>query len=477
MPDSPKTTPWLRVAPEGTTPDDPEITGAIAQVESRSGGEVYLRLRADLEAESGGPGKVRVRRRDSTRSFTLYDMEWQLAQLMDGTRTIPQIAAAIAGQGIGATPVGVRSFARELKGYGFLEDDASRRQDHKLTANDPPLEEASGEVSQLLSTAMALRARGDLEQARNYLLAVLEIDPSNNSVKDLLMRVEADAPQAPRTTSASAPAPEESHVTRRPSQEIYRPEPTRRSLAPWMIGLALAATAGTVASAVALAPRLFEGHPKETTPPTPPPEAIRPPTDSVQLAPGSVVQVRTAIAGVVSELLVSAGDSVSPGTPVAVVMGKPGYAKVSQLKTKVERLKAQSQKDTVSLFQLDDAQHKLDTALHTVRTAKTLAQQAGAVGRIVAPVGTNVGAGDVLLELADLSEMTASLPLQRLPAAPDKSRCEVVTQGTASSHGCRIGEVTRDALGQQVVRLRVDNPRQELKSGQWVDVRLLASPP
>ncbi|MBI5510817.1 MAG: hypothetical protein HY903_18815, partial [Deltaproteobacteria bacterium] len=157
-------------------------------------------LRRDLVVEPGQRGTVSVRAPDALCAFQIYDIEWECARLMDGSRTTQQIVAEMAKKGTTVTPEMMRSVIRDLKAYKFLDTGGPM-----AAASPPPgpQPEAYGpEEKSMLETAALFRAKGDIEAAENYLQAVLEINPDNQVARTSLTELQ----RAPRPRSDGGPS-------------------------------------------------------------------------------------------------------------------------------------------------------------------------------------------------------------------------------------------------------------------------------
>ncbi len=177
----------LRVVPQQSSVE--YQLDALAATAAAPAPDVKPELRRDLNVSPGRGETVTVKAPESVTAFPLYKLEWGIAQLMNGKRTLAQIAAEAARVGLAATPDLVRAFARELAGYRFLI--ASERVGAALrSSGTAEVQPMSDEERQLLGTAMAMQGKGDIDAAVSYLLAVLEINPANHTVRALLREYE-----------------------------------------------------------------------------------------------------------------------------------------------------------------------------------------------------------------------------------------------------------------------------------------------
>lgn len=229
-----------------------DIDAAVARFDASaagSGGD-HPCLRSDLEVSVQGSGAWSIRKPESSIAFTLHDVEWKAAQLLDGKRSFDELVVELAEQGITAAPGAARAFLQELESYGFLVPlSVEPRQEHDLDA-------ASPEERRLIDTAVALRTRGETEAAVDYLVAALEINPSNHHARALVRAWQSAATSLPlrRADAAQEPPPEvapapetsmEGHLDERDSVlDEHRRTLARKKRRRAMVGIAVVVLVG-----------------------------------------------------------------------------------------------------------------------------------------------------------------------------------------------------------------------------------------
>ncbi len=425
-----KKPPLAVVSGEGGRPE----VDLDAVLTPRAGGdEERPRLRRDLDSRPGKAGTVVVKTPESQSSFTIYDLEWRIAQLMDGGRGLAQIASEASRLGVQATPELVRSFVRELRGYRFLAD-APGATEVKKPADDRSA--MTDEERQLLGMAMAMRSRGELDAAANYLLAVLEINPTNHQVRELLREVQQEA--------ASQPAPVEGSPGGRPAW------------LPWALigGLAFLVAAGVLT--FVFWPR--SAPPPVVTQPEPPPEPARKPGLSfrVQLAAANANPIAAPIAG---KLLrpIAEGDVVA-GAVVAEMLPAKKHARYEKSAREVDRMEAQARRDTVYRYFFEQKRKKHERLVAELAPVAVTAPTAGKLAPEPAPGPGVWTAGATLAAVIDAQRMGATLPTPP-PFVP--AVCEIALP--AGPRNCTF---------EAPARVVVDNADGAMVPAQVVDVTL-----
>lgn len=130
------------------------------------------------------PGVVEVRDWQRQRTFTLYDIEANIAQMLDGERTLEEVVSACARIGITATVQSLHNFARLLGSFGLLSDEPALRQ-------RPRGRRVWSEALRERYRDALLQSRtGKLDAAAETLKALLEEDPDSAEVASLLAQVQ-----------------------------------------------------------------------------------------------------------------------------------------------------------------------------------------------------------------------------------------------------------------------------------------------
>jgi hypothetical protein len=130
-------------------------------------------------------GVVEVKDPRRNRSFTLYDFEANIARMLDGRRTLAEVAEAADRLGIETSPEALRNFFRQLEAFGFLSDEVVPVQPPR--GRKPWLPE----IREMYRHALRHSRRGELGQAVEYLEALLQVDPDVPEARDLLLQVRA----------------------------------------------------------------------------------------------------------------------------------------------------------------------------------------------------------------------------------------------------------------------------------------------
>jgi hypothetical protein len=147
------------------------------------------RLRADLRIapSSSAPGLIEVVDPGRNRSFTLYDFEVSVVQMLDGQRNAEDIIESAGRIGIPVTFGSLKNFIRQMAAYGFLAPPGVATGTGPAR---PPRRTWSPDIRQLFQGALRLYRSGKSGEAVDFLTAVLQIDPQNTEGKELKQRVE-----------------------------------------------------------------------------------------------------------------------------------------------------------------------------------------------------------------------------------------------------------------------------------------------
>lgn len=183
---------FTRLAASGFLDTEARPTPKPAPVPAST--EVVPCIRNDLDFAPGRKaGMVEVRDPKKHRSFTLYDFEANIARMLDGRRTVKEVADHAEKLGIETSPEALKNFFRQLKAFDFFAD------------QPVPLQPARGrkpwlpEIREMYRHALRHSRRDELQQAVEYLEALLQVDPDVSEARDLLDQVQA------RQRGASSP--------------------------------------------------------------------------------------------------------------------------------------------------------------------------------------------------------------------------------------------------------------------------------
>lgn len=160
------------------------------------------RLRTDLVYKPAArAGLVEVRDLRAGRSFTLFEFEMTIARMLDGRRTLQQVAAATERLGLKATLETLRNFIHQLEGLGFLQASPEQVVAAATATSAPspapsPLPASAPsawlpELREMFNFALGHVRAHQYGEAVQYLEALLEIDGSLPEAKALLADVKA----------------------------------------------------------------------------------------------------------------------------------------------------------------------------------------------------------------------------------------------------------------------------------------------
>jgi multidrug efflux pump subunit AcrA (membrane-fusion protein) len=253
-------------------------------------------LRGDLQLAERPqtPGVFDVTHPDG-RTFPMYDFEVSIARMLDGVRSLGEVVEASTRLGIAATPESLDKFFKQLEAYGFLTDGDAQAPGEAAHPNATfaPRATWSPQTRQLFQSALRMFRLGRLEDARQYLEALLQTDADNPDAIALRARVEerlALGPDAPAVPSFD---------------ELHRKKADRRRK--WLVrALAPAAGLGLILASASLV--------------TVPCQV----STACEIAPASgATDVRAGREGVVAELRVAQGDWVEANTVIATLDEAP----------------------------------------------------------------------------------------------------------------------------------------------------------
>lgn len=161
--------------------------------------DLVPRLRTDLVYKPAArAGLVEVRDLRAGRSFTLFEFEITIARMLDGRRTLQQVAAATERLGLKATMETLRNFIHQLEDLGFLQASpeqvvAAATAGASSTPSPAPSPVPAAapdtwlpELREMFNFALGHVRAHQYDEAVQYLEALLEIDGSLPEAKALL---------------------------------------------------------------------------------------------------------------------------------------------------------------------------------------------------------------------------------------------------------------------------------------------------
>lgn len=199
-----------------TAPVVPDFIPAGAGVEELS--DLVPTLRGDLiiTRSTTSKGTLEVKDPLTERSFTLYDFEVSIARMLDGKRSAADVLAAANRLGIPVTLPTLKTFLQQLKAYQFIDLAAAGSGESTW----PKRRQWTVGVRELYQSALRLMRAGKYDEARGYVDAMVEADPTNDEAVALRQRIDAEAAgsfelavpfdtlHTPLTTSAIQRAPQ-----------------------------------------------------------------------------------------------------------------------------------------------------------------------------------------------------------------------------------------------------------------------------
>jgi len=439
------------------------------------------RLRDDLHVREDGPDRVVVRAPESSVEFPIYRIEWTAARLMNGLRGVDEIAAEMGCRGTAATPQLVRSLMRELKGYGFLAEVGEAAL--APAPESAPTETVSDEEKHLLSAATSLQARGELQKALDYLLALLEINPSNHRAREMMRSVQAAiATGGVRAEANAAVAALDAEVVPgAPSGRSRAPARRRVALlAAWLVGTAV--IAGGVAGGVNLFARRGGNAAPARAAATARTQAA--PRQEVQepaagtndaavlrlrlplLAP-TAVPVLSSRAGVVLSLTAQVDSAVNEGQIVANLVDARAQRALRDAKQELERLRRDARSDPSLRLFVRSAEARYTTLEARAKLVPVTATARGRVSRLLTSEGQSVKDQAVLLEIEPQGTLVARLSAAEIGRIAHPT-CIVTSLGDVSPP-CRI---ELPSNGEPLAALVVDNRAELLRAGQVVELEI-----
>ena len=274
--------PSLEGPPEPTF--DPLNQDAFSAVESREKPKVFGTLQT---APANEAGLLRVTA-PSGKSFQIYDLEYQLMQLLDGQRDLAELQAAFAKRGHPVDLAQLSSFIRQMNAYGFLEScgpivPATSLPPQMPWKEGPPqvadaLDQWPAEERRLFQQGLTHFRDANFGRAEGYFNALIEINPENPEALAMLalmkegpMAVNADVEEAPAKAQGSA---------------------GRTGFFLFLLVVTLVMGAGMVIE-----------RPTTTT-------------TAFEIVPATAATVKTAVDGVVGEVFLTQGATVKVGEPL-----------------------------------------------------------------------------------------------------------------------------------------------------------------
>lgn len=155
-------------------------------------------LRPDLKIAKSEKSKGLLEVTDPVRgqTFSLYDFEVSIARMLNGKRTAAQIIDAAAKIGIPVTLESLRKFLRQLRAYHFLMERPAEPV-NLAGGTWSPRSQWKPEVRELFQSALRKFRAGKAEEATDYIVALLQIDPDNGEARELQQRINLKLDEAP----------------------------------------------------------------------------------------------------------------------------------------------------------------------------------------------------------------------------------------------------------------------------------------
>jgi len=438
-------------------------------------GDILPRLRQDLLIEKGEKDTVVVQAPEKQVSFPIYNFEWRIAKLMDGKRSLSEIAMEMSKGGMMADVDKVRSFVKELLNYGFLSMSDTEQSSLSHKPSSKAAAPVSDEVRQLLDTALAMKRRGNLEAATNYLLAIIEIDPSNHQVRAILRDVQ----------SSSSQNDDDDIEFTDPEKDLENPKKGNRLL----FGALLSVLVGSfIFIAVVLvmlfsstdeskktadSPNLLKNPDKQTAPITPKKEPLKRIENTtrykVSLEPAKIITVAATRPGSIYKVFAKKGMRVKRSTILATTLPTKLSKRIKKAEKQFQSFKKRLKKNKSLLDFVLDAKRRLKRLKRKAKPKKITAPLAGVVVTCHVSQGANISKKQPLFEIQDRSQMIARL---NLPTGIEeqlvKSSCLLLDPSSVSNIPCTIKSGQKG--GQHIIA--VDNSEGKLQPGQEFEVEI-----
>ncbi|MCC6807843.1 MAG: HlyD family efflux transporter periplasmic adaptor subunit [Deltaproteobacteria bacterium] len=158
------------------------------------------RLKSDLNAtreDKDGRTYYRLVDPSSGREYRLYEVEYFIAQMLDGQTPITKVAARARDElKFELSPNDLERFVKELSALGFLAGEGSKAPAEAILSADDIIEVSGGsevdkmtvedELERLVRSALLHVKQGLISQARDYFLAAKKYAPSDEKVNVML---------------------------------------------------------------------------------------------------------------------------------------------------------------------------------------------------------------------------------------------------------------------------------------------------
>ena len=447
-------------------------------------------LRTDLIINKSSGDTVMIRTPESKSSFPLYKLEWTIAQLMDGKRNLIEISTEVTRRGLMANPDTVRSFIRELIGYRFLvtsnqsQLDGNRRDSSRLTQNTR--ESMSHEERHLYEMATARQARGDIEGATNYLLAMLEINPAHDTARALLRTLQ----QVPMHSQASTKLHgnfdqtliEQNDNTQSSSDRFSRQpffeQPdirTKLTITRTVIIVAVTVLAAGTTSWLFKSPMT----PSQSTATSTSAETTR--SRTIQDENKKLATIRAIVQksdpslltstgkGIVFEIFVQPGQRIESGQEILSIITPADFKRLQTARKKYESLKQKSQKNPLARDFAEAAKQNLEMTRRTMKMTSIIATQSGMIERITLRPGDSIKKEQPFVAIDSATTLYAWI------AKAEFNDWSKLCYVTSLSHSpvqalCHVDKTNVE--NQNKIRITIDNTALKLNAGQVVDINL-----
>jgi hypothetical protein len=159
--------------------------------------EAVPQFRGDLKVARKGESKglYEVTNPTSGKTFTLYDFEVSIARMLDGRRKVSDVVEAAGRIGIPITLSSFQQFVRQLKAYGFVAANSEAAPQPGRVAGSAwaPRAQWTDEVRHLVQGALKMFRMGRIQETRDYLTALLQVDPGNAEALEMMTRADEAA--------------------------------------------------------------------------------------------------------------------------------------------------------------------------------------------------------------------------------------------------------------------------------------------
>ncbi len=173
-----------------------------------------LRTQVQLQPSLQSAGLYDACVRGSDRTFKLYDFEVSIARMLNGRRTASELIEAAGRIGIPVSLDSLGKFIRQLHAYGFVAPPGAPPGEEEGPWT--PRSEWKPEVRELFQSALRTFRMDRAAEAREYLEALLQIEPEVPEAIALLTRIEerlaGETPELPAPTFTELHTPEASVV-------------------------------------------------------------------------------------------------------------------------------------------------------------------------------------------------------------------------------------------------------------------------